>query len=26
LVNGWKNSGLPWGYTLDRAKLPVAGR
>jgi rhodanese-related sulfurtransferase len=22
-VNGWKNSGLPWGYTLDRAKFPV---
>lgn len=23
LVNGWKNSGLPWGYTLNRAKLPL---
>jgi rhodanese-related sulfurtransferase len=20
-VNGWKNSGWPWGYTLDREKL-----
>ncbi|MCA3585145.1 MAG: sulfurtransferase [Methylocystis sp.] len=26
LVNGWKNSGLPWGYTLDRAKFPVGER
>lgn len=22
-VDGWKNSGLPWGYTLDRAKFPM---
>jgi len=21
LVNGWKNSGLPWGYTLNKAKI-----
>lgn len=21
LVNGWKNSGLPWGYTLNKAKV-----
>lgn len=21
LVNGWKNSGLPWSYTLDNAKM-----
>ncbi len=21
LVNGWKNSGLPWSYTLNKAKL-----
>lgn len=21
LVNGWKNSGLPWGYKLDRQKM-----
>ena len=21
LVNGWKNSGLPWGYTLNRVKF-----
>jgi rhodanese-related sulfurtransferase len=20
-VNGWKNAGLPWSYTLDRAKM-----
>jgi rhodanese-related sulfurtransferase len=20
-VNGWKNKALPWGYTLDKAKL-----
>jgi rhodanese-related sulfurtransferase len=20
---GWKNSGLPWGYELDKAKLPA---
>lgn len=26
LVNGWKNSGLPWGYTLDRSKFPVGER
>lgn len=26
LVNGWKNSGLPWGYTLDRSKLPLSDR
>lgn len=24
LVNGWKNSGLPWGYKLDPSKLPLA--
>ena len=23
LVNGWKNSGLPWGYKLDKSKLPL---
>ena len=23
LVNGWKNSGLPWGYTLNKAKSPI---
>ncbi|MEQ1731704.1 MAG: rhodanese-like domain-containing protein, partial [Vicinamibacterales bacterium] len=23
LVNGWKNSGLPWGYALDKSKFPV---
>lgn len=22
-VDGWKNSGLPWGYTLDRSKFPI---
>ena len=21
LVNGWKNSGLPWGYTLNKGEL-----
>lgn len=21
LVNGWKNSGLPWGYSLNKAKF-----
>lgn len=21
LVNGWKNSGLPWGYTLNKSKF-----
>jgi rhodanese-related sulfurtransferase len=21
LVNGWKNSGLPWSYTLDKSKM-----
>lgn len=21
LVNGWKNSGLPWGYALNKAKI-----
>lgn len=24
LVNGWKNSGLPWGYKLDKSKFPLA--
>jgi rhodanese-related sulfurtransferase len=24
LVDGWKNSGLPWSYTLDKAKFPLA--
>jgi rhodanese-related sulfurtransferase len=24
-TDGWKNSGLPWGYELDKAKLPPAG-
>jgi len=24
LVDGWKNSGLPWGYKLDKAKFPVS--
>jgi rhodanese-related sulfurtransferase len=24
LVDGWKNSGLPWGYKLDKAKFPMA--
>lgn len=23
LVNGWKNSGLPWSYTLNKAKFPL---
>jgi rhodanese-related sulfurtransferase len=23
-INGWKKSGLPWGYDLDRAKMPPA--
>lgn len=23
LVDGWKNSGLPWSYTLDRTKFPL---
>ena len=23
-VNGWKNSGLPWGYSLDKEKLTLA--
>ena len=23
LVDGWKNSGLPWGYTLNKAKFPL---
>lgn len=23
LVNGWKNSGLPWGYTLNKTKSPI---
>jgi rhodanese-related sulfurtransferase len=23
-VNGWKNSGLPWSYTLDKSKFPLA--
>lgn len=23
LVNGWKNSGLPWGYDLDKKKMYV---
>lgn len=23
LVDGWKNSGLPWGYKLDKAKFPM---
>jgi rhodanese-related sulfurtransferase len=23
LVDGWKNSGLPWGYKLDKAKMYV---
>ncbi len=21
VVNGWKNAGLPWSYTLDKAKM-----
>ena len=21
LVNGWKNSGLPWSYALNKAKM-----
>ncbi len=21
MVNGWKNAGLPWGYSLDRQKM-----
>lgn len=25
-VDGWKNSGLPWGYTLDRAKFPIGAK
>jgi len=25
-ADGWKNSGLPWGYELDRTKLPPAGQ
>ncbi|MGO8953577.1 MAG: rhodanese-like domain-containing protein [Rhodomicrobium sp.] len=24
-VNGWKNKGLPWGYSLDMQKLTVTG-
>ena len=24
-ADGWKKSGLPWGYELDKAKLPPAG-
>jgi len=23
-ADGWKNSGLPWGYELDKVKLPPA--
>ena len=23
LVDGWKNSGLPWGYKLNKAKFPL---
>lgn len=23
LVNGWKNSGLPWSYTLNKAKFQI---
>lgn len=23
LVNGWKNAGLPWSYTLNKAKFPL---
>lgn len=23
LVNGWKNSGLPWGYGLNKAKFDI---
>lgn len=23
LVNGWKNSGLPWSYTLNKAKFTI---
>jgi rhodanese-related sulfurtransferase len=23
-ADGWKSSGLPWGYELDRAKMPSA--
>jgi len=25
VVNGWKNEGLPWSYTLDRAKVVRVG-
>ncbi len=24
-ANGWKNSGLPWGYTLEKEKLFLSG-
>lgn len=23
LLNGWKNAGLPWSYTLNKAKFPL---
>ncbi len=24
-VNGWKNKGLPWGYSLDKDKMTLSG-
>jgi rhodanese-related sulfurtransferase len=24
-VNGWKNKGLPWGYSLDKEKMTLSG-